>query len=75
MSEGLGLAVIGLGAGIAVALGVSRLLETMLFDVKPVDVPVYLTVSAGVVMAVLFAAWMPAWRAAKLDPASILRRE
>lgn len=75
LKEGLGLAVIGLGAGIAVALGVSRLLETMLFDVKPVDVPVYLTVSAGVVMAVLFAAWMPAWRAAKLDPASILRRE
>lgn len=73
LNEGLQLAAIGLAVGVAAALGVGRLLEAMLFDVQPMDVPVYLTVSVGVIFAVLLAAWMPAWRASKLDPASILR--
>lgn len=75
LREGLGLAAIGLAVGLAAALGVGRLLESMLFDVTPMDAPAYLTVSAAVVGAVLLAAWMPAWRASKLDPASILRQE
>ncbi|BDC50312.1 hypothetical protein F183_A26280 [Bryobacterales bacterium F-183] len=75
LREGLSLAAVGLAIGLAAALGVGRLIETLLFDVKPLDASVFATVGAGVIFAVLLAAWMPAWRASKLDPASILRQE
>lgn len=54
---------------------VSRLLKSMLYDVTPAD-PVVLTVVVGILLAVALAAsYMPARRAAHVDPLTALRSE
>lgn len=66
---------IGIGVGLAGALAVMRALRALLFDVSPTD-PVALAGAAAVLVAVSIAAsWLPARRAADLDPAQALRAE
>jgi putative ABC transport system permease protein len=69
------LAVIGVVAGIALALGTSRVLATMLFGLKSTDALTYATVFVVVVPAVLLAALLPALRASRVDPLAALRDE
>jgi predicted permease len=66
---------IGIAGGLATALAVTRVLSALLFDVTPVDPPTL--AAATVVLAVVagVAAWLPAQRASKLDPAQALRSE
>jgi putative ABC transport system permease protein len=74
---GRALAVSGIGAivGAAFALATSRLLTALLFEVSPTD-PIALGVAAAVLMIVAFlAAFVPAHRATKIDPALALRSE
>jgi ABC-type antimicrobial peptide transport system permease subunit len=69
------LVAIGLALGAAGAIGASRFVRAMLFDVSPVD-PVTLTAMAAVLAGTAaFAAGIPARRAAKLDPLRALREE
>jgi ABC-type antimicrobial peptide transport system permease subunit len=71
------LTVSGAGAlvGLAAALGTSRLLSTILFEVSPTD-PIALASACGVLLiVVLIAAYVPARRATKIDPASALRAD
>jgi predicted permease len=72
---GLVVATIGVAAGLAAAVGFSRFLSSMLFDVQPLDAPTYLAVLGVLLAAVLLAAYLPARRAARLDPAETLRAE
>ncbi len=73
--EGVGLALLGLAPGLALAVAVSGLLRPLLFGVAPVE-PATLAAVALVLLAVAgFAAWLPARRAAALDPAAALRAE
>ena len=66
-------AAIGVVVGLAGAAVVTRALASLLFDVSPVD-PVTLTAAAVVLLATAVAAsWLPARRAARLDPAIALR--
>jgi ABC-type antimicrobial peptide transport system permease subunit len=75
LGQGLRLAVIGSVAGIAIGVGLGRLLEDRLYGVTPVDV-VSFAVSVGVLSAVALAAsWVPARRAARVDPVHVLRME
>ncbi|MGH7592624.1 MAG: FtsX-like permease family protein, partial [Gemmatimonadales bacterium] len=68
-------AVIGVALGIAGAVALARVLAGVLFDVSPTD-PVTLGTSAGVLLAVaVAAAWVPARRASRLDPALALRSD
>jgi putative ABC transport system permease protein len=73
LARGLGLSAIGIVVGLAMAVGLSRVLRTLLFDVAPND-PVTMAIVAGVIAAVAAAACLvPAWRAARVDPIIVLR--
>jgi predicted permease len=66
---------VGLAAGCAAALGMSRLVAGMVFQMKPGD-PLVEAAAAAVLAAVaLGAAWIPARRAARMDPMDALRNE
>jgi len=63
----------GLALGLAASLWVARLVEALLFQLAPRD-PVTFGGAAAVLVAVgLLAAWLPAHRAARLDPVRALR--
>lgn len=75
VGEGLKLVVVGLMAGCLIAVAASRLLTDLLFEVEPTD-PLTLFGVAVVAFAVsLIAAYLPARRAARLQPMIALRRE
>ena len=70
-----GLALAGLAAGVAIFAAASRLLESHVYGVSPMD-PVTLTaVGVLLVVAALAGAWLPARRATRVDPATALRME
>ena len=73
VGQGLALAALGIGIGLAGAVVTSRLLETPLFNVKPSD-PVTLAAVASLLLIVsLVACYCPARRAARIDPLTALR--
>jgi len=72
---GLAVATIGIAAGLAAAAAFSRLLTSLLFEVRPLDPATYLAVLGVLLAAVSLAAYLPARRAARLDPAETLRAE
>lgn len=73
--QGLVFAGVGVALGLAGALAATRLLTSMLFEVKPGDPVIY--VGAAVVLGVvaLAASYIPARRAARVDPMAALRHE
>jgi putative ABC transport system permease protein len=69
------IALAGVGCGLLGAAALARSLASLLFGVRAND-PTIFAVSAGVLAAVtLLAAAIPAWRAASVDPAIVLREE
>jgi putative ABC transport system permease protein len=75
IGEGMRTTGAGLAIGLAVAAALTRLIESMLFGVKPLD-PLSFAVAAFVLGAVaLVACLLPAWRAARVDPLVALRTE
>jgi putative ABC transport system permease protein len=71
--EGMTPAVIGIVVGVVAALGASRLLDRLVFGISASD-PVTLAVVAGLLALVaLLASLVPAYRAARLDPLTVLR--
>jgi predicted permease len=71
----LGLTLTGLGLGLAGAAAVTRLLATFLVDVSPTDPRTLLSVAGLFTAVALLASWLPARRAAALDPMRALRTE
>ena len=75
LGEGLRLILLGLVLGTVAALAMARVLRAFLFGVEPTD-PFTLSAVALLFGAVaLLACWIPAWRATKVDPSSVLRYE
>jgi len=74
LREGTGLAVAGTIAGAAVAAGLARALRSLLFDVAPTDPWTFAVAAATVVIAAAAACYLPARRAGRLDPLTILRQ-
>ena len=66
---------VGLTVGLAAGVGAGRLLRTVLFEVQPMDTQVYLGVVLLLALVTLVAAYLPARRAAVLDPAQVLKTE
>jgi ABC-type antimicrobial peptide transport system permease subunit len=73
--QGLLLAVTGLGIGLAGAFAVTRLMASILFGVNPNDPPTFIGVAVILAGTALLACWIPATRAARLDPMVALRHE
>ena len=73
--QALRLVLSGIGIGLVIALGVTRLLRSLLFGVQP-DSPLMLAAAAALLIVVaLFASYLPARRATKVDPMVALRYE
>jgi predicted permease len=75
LQEALGLSAVGVVVGLIAALIFSRYLNALLFGVSAMDTATYAVVSLAVPCAALLAAWYPAHRAARVDPALSLRSE
>jgi putative ABC transport system permease protein len=69
------LAIVGIVIGVGGAVGLSRLLQTMLFELSPTDPLSFVLVSAGLLLVAIVAAWWPARRAVAVDPLTALRAE
>jgi putative ABC transport system permease protein len=75
IGQGMKLALIGIGLGMAGALAVTRVLSSLLFNVSTTDPLVFICVSALLALVALLACYVPARRAMKLDPMVALRCE
>lgn len=74
LRDGAILAAAGLVIGLAGALACTRVLRTMLFEITPSDPRTYVVIAVILAMTMLLASWIPARRAAAVDPMIALRR-
>lgn len=75
LGEAMGLALIGIGAGLCASMLFTRLLNSMLFGLNPPDA---LTLAGAVLLlsaAAMLAGWVPAWKASRMHPVQALRHE
>ncbi len=75
LGQGMRLLSLGLLIGFAGAIGIARLLRSLLFGVSVSDLSTYLVVSLVLSLAAAIACWIPARRAARVDPMITLRAE
>jgi len=73
--QGMRLALAGVVLGLAAAWALARLMESLLFQVKPRDPMVFITVPVALSVVALLAVWFPARRASRVDPVIALRYE
>jgi predicted permease len=71
--QGLVIVSIGLAAGFAGALGLNRLIASLLFGVEPTDLRTLAAVTATIAIVAALACGLPAWRASRVDPNVVLR--
>ena len=75
LRQGLSLTLLGVLIGLVGAIGATRALMTLLFDVSRLDPVTYVGVIMLLASVSVLACWLPAWRAARVDPAITLRAE
>ena len=73
--NGLAMSAVGAVCGLAAALALSRLMKSLLFEVSPADPLTFIGASAVLIAAALLGSWLPARRAARVDPVEALRAE
>jgi putative ABC transport system permease protein len=75
LRQGMSLALIGIGVGLATAFALSRLIESQLYGVHAGDPATMALVAGLLAVTALTANLIPAWRATRVDPAVVLREE
>jgi len=75
IGQGLRLSAAGIGLGLIAAFGLTRVMISMLVGVKPTDPITYAAMVAIFFAIAAVASWIPAHRAATLDPTRALREE
>jgi len=73
VGQGMGLAVVGVIAGIAGAFALTRLMASVLYEVQATDPMTFVSVVVVLLVAALVASWLPARRALRIDPVQALR--
>ena len=75
VGKGLYLSAIGIAIGLVAAFALTRVLASMLVEVKPTDPVTFVSVAVLFLFIAVMASWLPALRAAGLDPTTALRNE
>jgi len=73
--QGMTLAMIGVAAGLIASYALTRLMKTLLFGVSATDPLTFIVIALSLGLIALLACWIPARRAAKVDPMIALRCE
>ena len=73
--QGLRLTLIGMAVGLALSIAVAKLLSSLFFGLAMSDIPTIVAVAAMLGLVALGACWIPARRAARVDPMQALRQE
>jgi ABC-type antimicrobial peptide transport system permease subunit len=75
VGQGLKLTLFGLGAGLLSALALGRYLSSQLFGIRPSDPATFIAVAVLLATVALLTSYLPARRATRVDPATVLRSE
>jgi predicted permease len=75
VGQGMLLTGLGVAGGLLAAFVLTRLMTSLLYGVEPLDPVTYLATASTLALVALVASWLPARRAASLDPAHTLRQE
>ena len=75
VGQGVKLTLAGVVAGLIGAFVLTRVLGSVLFGVTPTDPSTFATIAAGLTLVALVSCYIPARRAAKVDPGVVLREE
>ncbi len=75
VSQGLALTFAGIAIGLAAAMALTRLMQSLLFEVGPRDPQIFAIVSSLLIVIALAACYLPARRATRVDPMTALRYE
>ncbi|HWB83299.1 MAG TPA: FtsX-like permease family protein, partial [Bryobacteraceae bacterium] len=73
LKEAIALVGVGTVVGLAMSLMTGRYLKTLLYDISSTDIRTYIAVVFAIAITAMVAAWIPARRAASLDPTVTLR--
>ena len=75
VGQGLSLALLGVGIGAAVSVAATRIIEVLLYGISATDVPTFAAVSLVLLTVAALACYIPARRAAKVEPTTALRHQ
>ena len=75
LGDGLRPALYGLILGLAVSVGAVRLIQSMLYGIRPLDPAIFVAGAATLLVVAALACLVPAWRASRIDPMQALRTE
>ena len=75
LGDGLRPALYGLVLGLVASAAITRLLQSMLYGTRPLDLAVFASVAATLLVVAALACLVPAWRASRIDPMQALRME